>query len=79
MLDERDTCIRGGHLPRDFVDEMEDLADPAQSGVAQPADARLADIEASAVAAAMQAHGGNVSAARALGVSCTTVYRKLRA
>ncbi|KND61634.1 Transcriptional activator of acetoin dehydrogenase operon AcoR [Candidatus Burkholderia verschuerenii] len=80
MLDEHDAFIRVTHLPRDFVDELNDasLADPAQPHAS--ADARLADIEASAVAAAMQAHGGNVSAAaRALGVSRTTVYRKLRA
>ncbi|SAK47178.1 sigma-54-dependent Fis family transcriptional regulator [Caballeronia ptereochthonis] len=78
MLDDHDTHIRVEHLPHDFLDELgervQEEATPALAG-----GARLADIEASAVAAALKAHGGNVSAtARALGVSRTTLYRKLR-
>jgi sigma-54 dependent transcriptional regulator, acetoin dehydrogenase operon transcriptional activator AcoR len=78
MLDDHDAHIRVEHLPHDFVDELGErvLADdmPAPIG-----NARLSDIEASAVAAALKAHDGNVSAtARALGISRTTLYRKLR-
>lgn len=77
MLDDHDTHIRVAHLPHDFVDELGQI-EPA-SASALPAGGRLADIEAGAVAAALKAHGGNVSAtARELGVSRTTVYRKLR-
>ncbi|WP_277184483.1 sigma-54-dependent Fis family transcriptional regulator [Caballeronia sp. BR00000012568055] len=75
MLDDHEARIRIEHLPRDFVEEMdhEDALMPMKP------DARLADIEADAVAAAIETHGGNVSAAaRALGVSRTTIYRKLR-
>ncbi|WP_428839673.1 helix-turn-helix domain-containing protein [Burkholderia dolosa] len=44
------------------------------------ADARLQDVAASAIAAALARHGGNVSAAaRALGVSRNTIYRKMPA
>ncbi|MFM0521153.1 MULTISPECIES: sigma-54-dependent Fis family transcriptional regulator [Caballeronia] len=78
MLDDHDTRIGVEHLPHDFLDEfgervqIDDVSLPAGG-------ARLVDIEASAVAAALKAHGGNVSAtARALGISRTTLYRKLR-
>ncbi|MDR5783654.1 sigma-54-dependent Fis family transcriptional regulator [Caballeronia sp. LZ065] len=80
MLDDHDTHIRVAHLPHDFVDELGDVP-PGDQACAPvlPSGARLADIEAGAVAAALKAHGGNVSAtARELGVSRTTVYRKLR-
>ncbi|MBR8327750.1 helix-turn-helix domain-containing protein, partial [Burkholderia orbicola] len=41
---------------------------------------RLQDVAASAIAAALARHGGNVSAAaRALGVSRNTIYRKMPA
>jgi len=78
MLDDHDTRIRVEHLPHDFVDE---LGERVQCGQTSPlaSGARLVDIEASAVAGALAAHGGNVSAtARALGISRTTLYRKLR-
>jgi transcriptional regulator of acetoin/glycerol metabolism len=78
MLDDDETRIGVTHLPRDFIDDFE--APVRDETSAAPAgDARLADIAASVVAAALESHGGNVSAtARALGVSRTTVYRKLR-
>ncbi|KPJ36754.1 hypothetical protein BMUNKI379_00395, partial [Burkholderia multivorans] len=48
-------------------------ADPFAAG-----DARLQDVAACAIAAALARHGGNVSAAaRALGVSRNTIYRKM--
>jgi sigma-54 dependent transcriptional regulator, acetoin dehydrogenase operon transcriptional activator AcoR len=76
MLDDHDSHIRIEHLPPDFLDEIDDapVALPARA-----CDVRLADIAADAVEAALKLHGGNVSAAaRALGVSRTTVYRKLK-
>jgi len=78
MLDDHDTHIGVEHLPHDFLDELGEggLIEDAPLPVSG---ARLVDIEASAVAAALRAHGGNVSAtARALGISRTTLYRKLR-
>jgi sigma-54 dependent transcriptional regulator, acetoin dehydrogenase operon transcriptional activator AcoR len=78
MLDDQDTHIHVEHLPHDFVDELGDRA-PADDAPPSTNGARLSDIEAGAVAAALKAHGGNVSAtARALGISRTTLYRKLR-
>lgn len=78
MLDDHDTHIRVEHLPHDFLDELGERAQE-EAAPSFETGARLADIEAGAVAAALKAHGGNVSAtARELGVSRTTVYRKLR-
>ncbi|MBN3791412.1 sigma 54-interacting transcriptional regulator, partial [Burkholderia sp. Ac-20353] len=53
---------------------------PCAADALPPADARLQDVAASAIAAALARHGGNVSAAaRALGVSRNTIYRKMPA
>ena len=85
MVDD-DGVIHREHLPDDF---FEDLAGRETSGAApvgQPAhvalrnDARLHEVAVSVIAAAIERHGGNVSAAaRALGVSRTTIYRKMPA
>jgi transcriptional regulator of acetoin/glycerol metabolism len=78
MLDDHDTHIHVEHLPHDFLDELRE-PDQADEAPTLQGGARLADIEASAVAASLKANGGNVSAtARELGVSRTTIYRKLR-
>jgi transcriptional regulator of acetoin/glycerol metabolism len=63
------------HLPDDFLEEAG--APPAPLDAA-PA-VSLQDSEWSAIEHALRAHGGNVSAAaRALGVSRNTIYRRLR-
>jgi transcriptional regulator of acetoin/glycerol metabolism len=65
------------HMPDDFLDDIE----AASTAAAQPPAAtggRLEDMELSAILRSLDAHGGNVSAAaRALGVSRNTIYRKL--
>ncbi|CAH0318732.1 Acetoin catabolism regulatory protein [Massilia sp. Bi118] len=66
------------HLPDDFLDDLD--AAPAAPPPAQRAatTARLDDLELGAILRSLDAHGGNVSAAaRALGVSRNTIYRKL--
>jgi transcriptional regulator of acetoin/glycerol metabolism len=73
MLDDDESHIGIVHLPQDFIDDLSDADAPCIRG------SRLDDIAASAVSAALDAHGGNVSAAaRVLGVSRTTVYRKMK-
>ncbi len=53
---------------------------PARDMPAQPQGTRLQDVAAQAIAATLAQHGGNVSAAaRALGVSRATLYRKMPA
>lgn len=79
---DADGEIRREHLPDDFFDDLRKAAPacipagdaplPALEG------ASLQDVAASAIAAAIAKHGGNVSAAaRSLGISRNTVYRKL--
>ena len=76
-----DREIRREHLPEDFLEDAADMS-PTESaartlrGAAERS--RLADMEISAIREALARHGGNVSdAARALGVSRNTIYRKL--
>jgi transcriptional regulator of acetoin/glycerol metabolism len=77
MLDDHETCIGLDHLPQDFFDDERDtrtLSRPVKDS------ARLDDLALSAVAAALDTHAGNVSAAaRMLGVSRNTLYRKMAA
>ncbi|KQR73842.1 Fis family transcriptional regulator [Burkholderia sp. Leaf177] len=75
MLDDDETIIRLEHLPEDFAEREDATLQPlAKESV------RLDDLARSAVSAALDAHGGNVSAAaRMLGVSRNTLYRKMAA
>lgn len=77
-----DDAIRREHLPDDFFDDLRTVAgQPPRTLETLPLHAsRLEDGAASAIAAALARHGGNVSAAaRALGVSRNPIYRKLPA
>lgn len=76
--DERE--IRREHLPDDF---LEDAAEVLMEATSTPRNdsadrTRLSDMEISAIRNALEQHNGNVSAAaRSLGVSRNTIYRKL--
>jgi len=72
-----DDCeIRREHMPDDFLEDVA-TAPAAETAAAEPR-GRLADVEVSIIRKSLEAHGGNVSAAaRALGVSRNTIYRKL--
>jgi sigma-54 dependent transcriptional regulator, acetoin dehydrogenase operon transcriptional activator AcoR len=69
------------HLPDDFLDDLDTTRSPSPAPAPAPAaqaGARLQDLELSAILRALDTHGGNVSAAaRALGISRNTIYRKL--
>jgi len=83
MVDD-DGQIMIEHLPEDFFEDLQRSASaPGRQSTgdpAQPSGARLQDVEASAIAAAIAQHNGNVSAAaRMLGISRNTVYRKMPA
>jgi transcriptional regulator of acetoin/glycerol metabolism len=77
---DADGEIRREHLPDDFFDDLRKAVPvcvPAGEALALQG-ASLQDVAASAIAAAIAQHGGNVSAAaRALGISRNTVYRKM--
>jgi len=81
MVDD-DGCIRREHLPEDFFEETRVGAQgPSEACVPSAlASGRLQEVTASVIAAALARHRGNVSAAaRALGVSRNTIYRKMPA
>lgn len=78
-----DRVVSLEHLPEDFLDDVDMIAHKAIAApvVAEPVvagPARLEDMELLAIQKALKEHNGNVSAAaRALGVSRNTIYRKL--
>jgi transcriptional regulator of acetoin/glycerol metabolism len=74
------------HMPDDFLDDIAETApgcaaslhSAVQTGHLLAGGARLEDVEHSLIQKTLAAHGGNVSAAaRALGVSRNTIYRKM--
>ena len=76
MVDEGERLERR-HLPEDFLAQMEQGTAPS-AAFAGPA-ASLEKIELNAIQDTIRHSGGNISAAaRQLGVSRTTLYRKLR-
>lgn len=81
MLDPHEECIDWQHLPDDLAEEL--LVAPPQSSEAVPAAAQrmtenLKELSRSAVRQALQGSRGNISeAARRLGISRQTLYRKL--
>jgi transcriptional regulator of acetoin/glycerol metabolism len=77
---DTDGEIRREHLPDDFFDDLRKAAPTCTAAGEASAlqGSSLQDVAASAIAAAIVQHGGNVSAAaRALGISRNTVYRKM--
>lgn len=67
------------HLPRDFVEGLGALADAAASASPAAGTASLEDLQLDAIRRAVDAAGGNIAAAaRRLGISRNTIYRKLR-
>ena len=80
---EEDGEIRREHLPDDFFDDLRShtvavaAATDSQTSFAKHA-VRLQDVATSTIAAAVARHRGNVSAAaRDLGISRNTIYRKM--
>ena len=70
------------HLPDDFLEDTDAPVDapaaPTRPRPAAASTANLDDLEKAAIRQALAANGGNVSAAaRALGISRNTIYRKL--
>ncbi|ASV99326.1 sigma-54-dependent Fis family transcriptional regulator [Paraburkholderia aromaticivorans] len=79
---DADGQIRHEHLPDDFFDGLrtEPAVCAAGTETLPLPSARLEDVATSVIARTVAQHGGNVSAAaRALGISRNTIYRKLPA
>ncbi|RWA46439.1 hypothetical protein AU476_00320 [Cupriavidus sp. UYMSc13B] len=84
ILAEAEAEIGVEHLPEGFEHECGDLRESSDAAAAAQAPAsakasRMRDWEAGLIRQALARHGGNVShAARELGVSRNTIYRRLR-
>lgn len=73
-----DCTLGTAHLPEDFLEELTDGIE-SQQPVEQPADASWSETEAALIRQALAAHRGNMAAAaRQLGISRATIYRKSR-
>lgn len=73
-----DRTLGTAHLPEDFLEELTDGIE-SQQPVEQPADASWSETEAALIRQALAAHRGNMAAAaRQLGISRATIYRKSR-
>ncbi len=81
IMAEGEDEIRCEHLPEDIAGESDAPGQPEE--IAPPsratAQGRMRDWEAGLIRQALERHGGNISlAARELGVSRNTIYRRLR-
>jgi transcriptional regulator of acetoin/glycerol metabolism len=87
VMADPERAIRMEHLPEDFIDglraEQSSMTaapeSPMLAALSVPASGRLEDVELLTIQKTLDEHRGNVSAAaRALGVSRNTIYRKLQ-
>lgn len=77
MLDAGENRIDWRHLPDDLIDELQ--RQPATAAATAPQAGKLAEISRSAIQRALEdAHGNLSAAARQLGISRQTLYRKLK-
>jgi sigma-54 dependent transcriptional regulator, acetoin dehydrogenase operon transcriptional activator AcoR len=79
---DADGQIRHEHLPDDFFEDLDNAgtAPPGTIDAVARQSARLQDVAVFAITAAVAKHHGNVSAAaRSLGISRNTIYRKMPA
>jgi len=77
---DADGQIRREHLPDDFFDNLGNAGSASSRTIEAVGShgARLEDVTVLAITSAVAEHGGNVSAAaRALGISRNTIYRKM--
>ena len=78
MLDAHETCISWLHMPDDLVDELQTLSQDLPDYPAPPPQ-NLQQLSQKAIEHALENARGNVSAAaRQLGISRQTMYRKLQ-
>jgi transcriptional regulator of acetoin/glycerol metabolism len=78
MLDVGETCIEWQHLPDDLVDDLTKSAEKAAVIGQGQVPKNLDEMSRSAVNQALESSRGNISqAARSLGISRQTLYRKM--
>jgi transcriptional regulator of acetoin/glycerol metabolism len=78
MLDPHEVCIDWPHLPDDLAEELAGAARPAAQPGPERITGNLKELSRAAVRHALEESRGNISeAARRLGISRQTLYRKL--
>jgi transcriptional regulator of acetoin/glycerol metabolism len=78
MLDPHEDCIGRQHLPDDLLDELGARDQPVMKPREAKAPQNLEELSRLAIRQALEDSGGNISsAARRLGISRQTLYRKL--
>jgi sigma-54 dependent transcriptional regulator, acetoin dehydrogenase operon transcriptional activator AcoR len=79
MLDPHEDCIDWQHLPEDLVEELTATPQQAAPANSPTIPQNLAELSRSAIQHALECSRGNISAAaRRLGISRQTLYRKLQ-
>lgn len=79
MLDANEECIDWRHLPDDLAEELADAPKPAGRVDTDGAVQNLKELSRSAIGQALEESRGNISeAARRLGISRQTMYRKMK-
>ncbi len=77
MLDEHEDCIDRQHLPDDLIEELTEMPHISENAHRPPQN--LKELSMSAIRQTLEECRGNVSqAARQLGISRQTLYRKLK-
>lgn len=78
MLNPDESCIDWRHLPDDISEDLLAAAATAPATREKPASPNLAELSRKAILHALESSRGNISmAARSLGISRQTLYRKL--
>ncbi len=78
MLNDNEDCIGWQHLSDDLLEELDTLPQKQQSPVAEQIPKNLKELSLVAISHTLESHHGNVSAAaRQLGISRQTLYRKM--
>jgi transcriptional regulator with PAS, ATPase and Fis domain len=78
MLNPDENCIDWQHLPDDLIEELTALQQQSSPAIANNAPQNLKELSRTAIQQALESNHGNISAAaRRLGISRQTLYRKL--
>ncbi len=78
MVFMEDSTLKAQHLPEDFFEELENM-DAAEAPFIKLDNASMVNAEAALIRHALNTHGGNMAAAaRQLGISRATIYRKAK-
>ena len=79
MLDPGEECISWQHLPDDLIEELNAMPQQTKQSIADSGPENLEELSRTAIRQALENSSGNISeAARRLGISRQTLYRKMK-